>query len=409
MNQYVIAAKLIFNIIYENKNQKIVFLNREYTAQITSWVYSCCRFSIRLKFILDKLCHKPFKKDMKQLEALLLLGLLLCVEKKRPLPIIVSQIVEASVELQYPKCKALVNAILRNFIRKQDVIFKSFDDVALYSHSTFLLNIIRKNWPNKWKSIIAANNSKSMVHLRCRNIDDRDKILLNMPKGSRSSLLVDSGIILSKSEHLLNLIEGSNVCVQDAGAQALLNFLPATAGINNILDAGAAPGGKTALLSDFYKKSSILAVDNSEQRLKILEKNIKSWNISNVKIMQQDLTNITTINDVYDLIVLDAPCTGSGVISRQPDIKNKINKRYLAQCVNKQRKMFFNLWSLLQEGGYFIYATCSILKKEGHSQIDFFSDNLKDLVVVNKDCYMEYILPTEWNNGFYFCLLQKKS
>jgi 16S rRNA (cytosine967-C5)-methyltransferase len=143
--------------------------------------------------------------------------------------------------------------------------------------------------------------------------------------------------------------------------------------------------------------------------LKILEKNIKSWNISNVKIMQQDLTNITTINDVYDLIVLDAPCTGSGVISRQPDIKNKINKRYLAQCVNKQRKMFFNLWSLLQEGGYFIYATCSILKKEGHSQIDFFSDNLKDLVVVNKDCYMEYILPTEWNNGFYFCLLQKKS
>jgi 16S rRNA (cytosine967-C5)-methyltransferase len=406
LSQYALAARLIFKIVYQNKNQKIIFANQNYSPQVKSWVYSCCRFLPRLQFILAKLSHKPFKKDMQQLEALLLLGLILCIEQQRPIPIIVSQIVDACVELDYPKCKSLVNAILRNFIRNKVSIFKCFDEAALYSHPGFLLNLIKKDWPDNWQNIIAANNSESMVHLRCRNLNNRDLLLKNMPLGSRASSLVGSGVILSSSDNLLELVKANKFCIQDAGAQVLVKYLPKNA--KKILDAGAAPGGKTALLADFYNQASITAVDNSLARIKILEKNIAVWGLSNVQIMQQDLTKNLDCNDKFDLIVLDAPCTGSGVISRQPDIKNKINKKYVAQCVNKQRQMFVNLWPLVAQGGYFVYATCSILKKEGHLQIDFFKEKFRDLEIINVQDYTKYILPTEWNNGFYFCLLYKK-
>ena len=411
MNQQAIAAKLVHQVLYQNKNLKLLLLQNNNSSQVKSWTYSTCRFAVRLKFIISKLCHQKIAKPLKVIESLLLVGVMQCLEGKRPVAIIIDQTVQACVFLDHPKCKGFVNAVLRNFLRKKDRLWQDFDEYALYSHSNFLLSLIQNDWPNDWQQIVAANNSPAAVHLRCRDIDQRDNVVSQLVKQQvcQKSQLVASGIVLTETSNLLQIIGQFPVCVQDCGAQKLVDYLPKDIRPTRILDACAAPGGKTAIIADFYQQAEIVAVDNSRVRALTLQNNLKQWQLDQrVNVICADLTK-TIFDKQFDLIVLDAPCTGFGVISRQPDIKINTNKKHIASCLAKQKNLLEKMWSLVMDKGFLIYVTCSVLHQEGHLQIMKFLAKHADASVVggSVDYSGEYILPAEWNNGFYFCLLQK--
>lgn len=342
--------------------------------------YGVLRWLPRLQAVLKQLLTNPLKPKEKDIEVLLLMGLYQLIYLRVPDHAAINETVEITRLLNKSWATGLVNAVLRHFQRQGELLLVQVDREleANLAHPTWMLDRLKTDWPEHWRVIAQANNSSPPMILRVNarqnsREDYLDKLQQVGIKATPTSYS-DMGIVLEQAvdvEELPGFSKGW-VSVQDEAAQlaALLLDIPKDA---RVLDACAAPGGKTAHLLERYEVGTLLALDNQPDRVIKLEETLKRLHLS-AYVKCADATQPATWWDghPFDCILLDVPCSGSGVIRRHPDIKYLRQPQDSAGFILRQQHLLEALWPLLHHGGKLLYATCSVFAEENQLQIEKF-------------------------------------
>lgn len=427
LNPRICASNILVEVIFEYKSlsASLKFANQSQQVNLTKELcFGVCRYYFQLKLILSKLMTKPIKPQEAQIECLLLLGIYELSHLNTATHAVVSELVECTKILKKTWATKLVNAVLRNFLRNQTELTEvSLKDVtARYNHPQWLIKKIKKDYPVEWENILHANNQQAPMILRVnqQKITTHDylKMLNTQSIVGHLSEICSTALILEKGCPVTKLPKfADGYCsVQDINAQLAANFLQLSAG-QNVLDACAAPGGKTGhILESAPKLASLLAIDNDIERMKIVQENLERLQLS-AKTIRANVENLHEWWDkkLFDRILFDAPCSATGVIRRHPDIKLLREESDIANLVKIQRQLLTSLWQTLKPSGLLLYVTCSILPEENSENITWFlqqNNNAKilPLPLTTKHAAIGLqLLPGEFEgDGFYFCLLQKK-
>ncbi len=389
--------------------------------------YGTLRYYGELDAILQQLMHQPITDAL--LRSFLLVVLYQLRYTKATAHTIVNQAVEAVAGLGHPKARGLVNAILRNYLRDADALVAKAHETEIghYNHQAWWIEKLKSAYPNDWASILTAGNTHPPMTIRVN-----PRVLSHAAYGE---LLDEAGIAATALANnawqitqpmpssQLPLFSTGGVSVQDMGAQAAAHLLPIKDGMT-VLDACAAPGGKTAhLLEKFAMQLTVL--DKDEERLESVHKNLTRLNLwenanTTVKLMAADAANLRAWHDGntrFDAILLDAPCSASGVVRRHPDAKWSRRPTDIAGFVAQQRRLLHALWPLLADGGHLLYATCSVFPAENSDTIAWFLDSHKDakeIHITANDAqglpwHTGQSLPNHDHDGFFYALLQKQS
>lgn len=358
------------------------------------------------EFILGRLMARPLSHG--ETQALLLAALYRLDTRPESAPMVVDQAVAASGELTGGALKGVVNGVLRSFLRQREALLQALakDDVAHYRHPSWWLARLRRGYPERWQDIVAAANRPPPMTLRVNrhrsSVEEYQARLESVGIVARS--VGESGLILGKPvgvEILPGFADGC-VSVQDAGAQRAAELLDPASG-SRVLDACAAPGGKTAHLLE-RSDLDVLALDIDAARTRRIEENLRRLNLS-VEIRVADCLEVKQWWDgkPFDAILADVPCSASGVARRHPDIKVLRRESDIRRLVHTQGAILDTLWSLLKPGGSLLYATCSVFVEENSAQIDAFLVRRPGAQRVIEEQW----LPGDSNDGFYYALLHK--
>jgi 16S rRNA (cytosine967-C5)-methyltransferase len=386
--------------------------------------YGVLRWYFRLDYIAGLLLERPLSGRDADVRALLLGGIYQAAYTRVPAHAAVSETVHASRLLDKAWAAALLNAVLRRFLREQQQLEKMADDFppARHAHPQWLLDALRRDWPDDWPQIIHANNSAPPLHLRVNlaaaSREDRLAELSAAGLGGIAIPFAASGIRLERPVPV-GCIPGFDlglVSVQDAGAQLAAFLLDAAPG-DRVLDACAAPGGKTAHLLEIARgRIELVAVDCDEDRLLLVRDNLARTSMSAL-VLQADARRPGDWWDgrPFDRILIDAPCSATGVIRRHPDIKLLRKPGQVDRYAKTQSALLRALWPLLRRGGRLLYATCSLLHPENDAVIGKFIDNHEDVrtLPVNGPWgsaaeHGRHTVPGRDDaDGFYYSLLEK--
>ena len=358
-------------------------------------------------FFLAKLMSRPLLHE--ETYALLLAALFRLETRTDSAHMVVDQAVSAAGEMSGNVFKGLVNGVLRNYLRQRAVLQASFksNEVARSLHPPWWLTRLRRAYPDQWRTIIAAANTfppmSLRVNLRRISVADYLKKLENAAISVRS--FTAQGLILEKPtnvELLPGFAEGE-VSVQDFGAQRAASLLAPASGAR-VLDACAAPGGKTAHLLELADLD-LVALDVDAKRAERITSGLARLGLT-ADVKAADCTDVNSWWDgkPFDAILADVPCSGSGVARRHPDIKSLRRESDIRAFGQTQATILDALWPLLKPGGKFLYATCSVFAEENAGQIDAFLVRHSD----SERLIDEQWLPQEDNDGFYYALLRKK-
>lgn len=430
-NPRVIITKILRAVLADHVN-----LDKAFTQHLTdateqaSFIKAACfgvmRHYLRLQFYLQQLLDKPLKAKDQDIHCLLLTGLYELFEMHTPDHAVVSESVNAVTQLKKQWAKGLVNAVLRNAKRQQQSLRDRAqqDRQAVNMHPAWLLDRLQQDWPDQWQAIVAQNNLPPPMTLRLDILQhDREHYLAQLAQQSISSKAhpeVASAVMLEQASDVRDLpgFDQGFVSVQDAAAQLAAFLLDPHAG-EHILDACAAPGGKTLhLLQQQPALSSLVALDSDPQRLERVQQNLARANLS-AQLLHGDASAPSKWWDgqPFDRILLDAPCSATGVIRRHPDIKYLRRDGDLSKLARTQAQILAALWPLLKTGGMLLYATCSVLKIENDQQIQTFLQQHRDALCQplpaewgHAQACGRQILPGELGmDGFYYALIYKQA
>jgi 16S rRNA (cytosine967-C5)-methyltransferase len=357
------------------------------SAFARSLTYGTLRWYHQLAAILDALLDKPLAAKHVDIRSLLLVALYQLAHTDIAPHAVVSESVNAVNSLRKSWARGLVNAVLRNYQRRRDDIKASLQNnpVAQTSHPQWLLDLLRNAWPNDWQAITRENNRQPPMSLRI-NIQQqtRDAYLQELESiGISASESTDcpTGLILDKPLHVDSLpgfMEGC-VSVQDIAPQLAASLLDAEPGMK-ILDACAAPGGKSAhLLEHTSGNIELTSLEIDEKRAQRIEDTLHRLTLQ-ADVLVGDATRPDQWWDgkLYDRILLDAPCSGTGVIRRHPDIKLLRRHEDIKASAALQTRLLESLWPLLKPGGLLLYATCSVLPQENSLLVSEFLTSQDD-------------------------------
>lgn len=378
----------------------------------------------RLNLRLEKLLSKGLKSRDSDIRALLLIGLYQLEFMRIPEHAVVDQTVAATEALGKKWAKGLVNAVLRNAQRQSAAQDESLDKLTAYSsiHPQWLIEQWQSAWPDYLQDIIDAGNQYPPMSLRVNThlgkFEDYCQILQKSDIGFTTSKFSPTGLILSKStpvEQLPGFHEG--LCsVQDEAAQLCAPLLDLKSG-QRVLDACAAPGGKTGHLLETCPDIELTAMDISSKRLEDVASNLERLGLQ-ANLIAEDAANTEKWRDgtVFDRILLDVPCSGTGVIRRHPDIKVLRRPSDIDSFRQQQQRLLESLWPLLKEDGLLLYVTCSIMPAENEEQIAAFVAKHEDIESVPIEANWGIPLPigrqllpgVDGPDGFYYVLLKKK-
>lgn len=385
--------------------------------------YGHARWADQLDGLLSPLLKKPLKYKDQDLVILMQLGILQLLHMRIAEHAAVNTTVKAVVNLKKPWAKALVNGVLRNYQRQALLLHDNLSEAATCSHPEWLLKQYKADWPEHWKDIVDAANKQAPMTLRVNTnittVADYQSQLSDHEMLSDLSDHAPSALILQRAvpvERLPSFASGA-VSVQDAAAQLAAQLL-ASVTSGSLLDACAAPGGKTLHALEQNHWQRIVALDKDQERLNRVQENIDRLKPGSApQLVQADANNTMQWWDgeQFDAILLDAPCSGSGVTRRHPDIKLLRRPSDIADLVKQQATLLGNLWPLLKPGGFLLYASCSIIKDENENQIASFMTSQTDAVHRElkadwgmKASYGRQILPgQDQMDGFYYALLEK--
>lgn len=386
--------------------------------------YGVLRWQPRLAAILDRLLSRPLRRKDRDVYALMLVGLYQLLYARTPAYAAVTETVAVAQRLGKGWATGLVNGVLRNFQRRQAQLVAQADahEASRWAHPDWLIDAIRRCWPDQWRDILAANNQHPPLSLRVNRLKThRDDYLKALAAKDMDAAVIpgtEDGVNVNRPvppTALPGFADGW-CTVQDAAAQQAAVLLDPQAG-EHILDACCAPGGKTTHLLELQPGMTLLALDKSAQRLEQVSENLTRLGLQAVTAAADAAAPDTWWDGrAFDRILLDAPCSGTGVIRRHPDIKALRRPEDITAGADTQRRLLDALWPLLKPGGMLLYSTCSILAEENQEQIGRFVDAHPDA----RDAAIDrpwghalargwQILPGEMNmDGFYYARLIKR-
>ena len=348
--------------------------------------FGVCRFAPRLQAISALLLEKPFKAKDGDINALLLVGLFQLTEQQTPDHAAVHATVEAAKALKKPWACGVINAVLQK-VGTTDIEHKLRKDTAWKTaHPNWLVGLIQKAWPEQAAAILEAGNSTAPMHLRInRQKTSRDayhKLLTDNGIESQLSQQCSDGLTLKKAQQVTDLphFEEGFLSVQDLAAQCCADWLPLEEG-QIVWDICAAPGGKAAHLKERSPAAQITAIDIEAARCQKTTETFERLQLEIPVITADAVAWMTDSDEHADVILIDAPCSGTGVIRRHPDIK--ILRRYedISALGELQMQLLEAAWPRLAPGGRLLYATCSILPQENAEQIKAFLKRHPDAAV----------------------------
>ena len=434
MQARAIAARILARVIQQETTLDNAYsglippaTNHQDQAYIKELCYGVLRWFYRLNFILEQLIDKPIRRKDTDIRAVILCGIYQLEYLRTPAHASVSASVDAAGQLNKAWAKQLVNAVLRRYQREAAELDRlvQTSESARYAHPQWLISRIRSDWPDYWSRILEANNQRAPMFLRVNlQKTPRQEYLQKLEHSGISAVAItetDSGIKLAEPvniDKLPGFAEGM-VSVQDIGAQHAAKLLDLQAG-QRVLDACAAPGGKTGHIHETESAlSGITAIEKDKKRLARLAETSQRLGMD-VHVLQADAALPDTWwNGIpFDRILLDVPCSATGVIRRHPDIKVLRQEDAIGKYCDLQGKLLEAVWSMLNSQGRLVYATCSILSAENDQQIKFFLKKFPDASIM--DIMTNWGIKTEFGiqtlpgvgnvdaDGFYYAVLVKR-
>ncbi len=374
-------------------------------------VYGALREYGRGDAVLARLVRGALK-DV-EVRALLLCALRALRRDRAAAHTVVDQAVSACAKLGRGSAKGLVNAVLRNYLRRRDALEGDVAaiETARYQHPQWWIDHLRRAYPDAWESTLDAGNLHPPMSLRVnRRRTGRDAYLAQLAAAGIEAAAVDTdGVRLLRPRQVRDLpgFATGEVSVQDAGAQHAARLLDVADGMR-VLDACAAPGGKSGHLLEMAA-IDLLALEHDAARAARIEQNLQRLRLAaTVRVADAGDPQSWWNGAPFDRVLLDAPCTGSGVARRYPDIKWLRRESDIAGFAAQQRRLLDALWRVLAPDGKLLYATCSVFPEENGLQIDHFlarHTQARRLPVALPRAGQ--LLPDATHDGFYYALLQK--
>ena len=386
--------------------------------------YGVLRWLTALEWIAAQLFAKPLKQRDRDVRRLVLIGLQQLWHDQTASHAAVNETAECARLLGKPWAVGLVNAVLRRFQREQQSLLSDLDQhEARFAHPRWLRDEIKQDWPERCQQIFAANNQQAPLWLRINRQQANEAVLRQQLQTAgfeitdhpyaKDAICITPAAAVSK----IPGFENGWLSVQDPAAQLARDLLN-PADDERILDACAAPGGKTAHLLESCPGLKLTVLDKQAERVDQIHQNLERLSLTADTLTGDAGTPEQWWDKTrFNKILLDAPCSATGVIRRHPEIKWLRSCEQVDAVVKTQAALLAALWPLLEPGGVFVYATCSILQRENEAQIQAFLKQHKDAepVTINADwgialTFGRQIMPSEAQmDGFYYAVLCKSA
>lgn len=413
------AAKILQKILLQD-GSLAVHLTNETPARVKHYCYQVCRHYYSLQHLsLQLLDKKPRNKDL-DVFCVLLIGLQSLQEGQDPEYAIVSDSVNACQSLNKKWAKGLINKTLRAFISTKESCQEQSVKTpeSQHDHPTWLIHLIQKHYPDNWQTILTENNQKPPLTIRvnaqqlqAESYQQKYHLPAKPLNGLKQALCFAKAI---PAVDLPGFAEG--LCsVQDGSAQLAAELLVPKE-TDRILDACAAPGGKTGHLLEQAPKAHITALDISANRCDKIRSNLNRLQL-HADVKTADATNLEAWWDkqTFDKILIDAPCSATGILRRQPDIKLLRQPEDIALLHEQQLRLLQALWPTLKPGGTLLYATCSILPQENDKTIEAFCTKTSDAVLETIELPFGHPTQAGWQilpgqnhcDGFFYSKVKK--
>lgn len=432
MNVRALAAKVLNQVVEQgvSLSQALPAAQQELSAKDKALLQMLCygvlRTLPRLDFFCRSLMNKPLKGKQRALHFLILVGIYQLLYTRIPSHAAVGETVNGAKALKKPALKGMVNGVLRSFLREQDQLISKADqqDTLVYCHPSWLVKRLQSAYGNERATEIMNNNNQQApmwlrVNARHHSRDEYQALLNDAELGSEKAQDAENShaLCLQKATDVYKLpgFEDGWVSVQDGAAQLAAHYLDAQPG-ELILDACAAPGGKTVHMLELQPKiKQMVAVDADDKRLLRVKENLQRLKLT-AKVIHGDASEPDSWwkGEMFDRILCDAPCSATGVIRRHPDIRWLRRDSDIAELVSLQKRILNALWEKLKPGGILLYATCSILPDENELQVKAFLECRTDATLIalsqqyNNQSIGRQLLPNEAAmDGFYYAKLQK--
>jgi ribosomal RNA small subunit methyltransferase B len=382
----------------------------ELTAQdkgmLQDIAYGCQRHLGSLKFMLGKMLNKPI--DNEALQSYLLVALYQLNHTQNAPHAVVNEAVNHIAQIGHGQYRSFANAILRRFLREKEGLNKAcrYDDVAKHNLPIWLQKTLQNQHPKHWHNIATAFLAHPPLTLRVnrRHANAEQYLALLHEAGLNGKILDDYAIRLAQAVPVAQLPRFAEGCVsvQDWGAQQAAYLLNPQHG-ERVLDACAAPGGKTGHILELAD-CDVTALDIAPQRLQRVQDNLARLHFQ-AALHCADAQNLSDWynGEPFDAILADIPCTASGTIKRNPDIKWLRRPGDAYKTARQQEPLLDALWTTLKSGGRMLLATCSVFEEENQQQCHRFLNRHADAQLRTE----KILIPSEKQDGFYYALIEK--
>ena len=401
------SFELIFNKYNNNETENL--------PQIKDMVYGAVRDLGKSYFYIDKLVKN--KIENRCIESLLHIVLFQIIHERSNNFTLVNQAVDAAKKIDHKK-SAFINAVLRNYLRNKDNLQKKLNEneSAIYSYPEWWIKKVKNQYPKNWKDILVIGNQRPPLALRVNikkiKINNYSNILknngINHTLVGGECLIINTPLEVSK---IPGFLEGQ-VSVQDLGAQLSAHILDLE-NDHKVLDACSAPGGKACHMLEL-NSIQLLAIESDRNRIVKIHENIYRLKLK-AKILNEKLSSKNEWWDKkpFDRILLDVPCSASGIVRRHVDIKWLRRISDFKSFGETQLDLLKSAWPMLRENGKLLYVTCSIFEEENRDVIEKFKKYSSNASELNIDFpsnivnIKNQILPSDRHDGLFYALLQK--
>ena len=387
-------------------------------------VYGVLRWLTALDWLAGQLLDKPVKQRDRDIQRLILIGLYQLWQDESSPHAAIHETAECARVLGKPWAVGVINAVLRRFQRERELWLQRLSaQDEQYAHPQWMLEKLRTDWPLDWQNVVSANNQQAGLWLRInRSGPDKHEVIERLRdqgfEVQGHPQAVDA-IRINPADHVnaLTGFDEGHFSVQDPAAQLAADLLGVQTGMH-VLDACAAPGGKTCHILERTPGAVLTAVDHHAHRLELLRENLQRLKLRGM-LVTGDATRPGDWWDgiPYQRILLDAPCSATGVIRRHPEIKHLRQASHVRDAVRLQQRLLQQLWPLLEAGGILVYATCSVFQDEDSLQINNFLSQQEDVEELlpevtwgHRQPHGRQIFPGQEDmDGFYYAALRKIS
>lgn len=388
-NSLLIAAQVVAAVVDRGvkledalaEADEIVPNKRAWLAEVA---HGGCRHYHFFAAVLNRLIKKPLRANKRVVHFVLINACYQLKFMRAPEYAVVDESV-AALAAKFAWAKPLVNATLRNFIARYEQLANELQEDESLSTPLWLFDMVRTDWNKDYKKILTANNQKPPLTLRVntKKINRADYLKKLTAADIKAVPCKDSprGLVLDKPvavENILGFATGE-VSVQDESSQLVADIMDCQPN-ELVLDRCAAPGGKTCLLLETMSQCTLVAVD-SPRRIKMINENLSRLGLAGRNVMTVGTAHLQLGEDprakwwdknAFDKILVDAPCSGSGIIRRHPDIKHRRCRSDIKKFAAQQLALLNESWVMLKRGGKILYTTCSILREENDAVVAEF-------------------------------------